>query len=78
MAETEKPAASGPNEGEGNRTAARHYNEGVQNFVRSGKVEEKAKEARDALDSPEGENLRRAEEKGKSYTAEQDPQLNKG
>jgi len=78
MAETEKPAANGPNEGEGNRTAARHYNEGAQNFARSGKVEEKAKEARGALDSPEGEDLRRAEEKGKSHIAGEDPQLNKG
>jgi hypothetical protein len=33
------------NEGEGNRTAGRAYNEAQQRFIRSGKVEEKAKQA---------------------------------
>ena len=38
-----------PNEGEGIRTAARRYNEAQRRFVRSGQVEEKAREAKKAL-----------------------------
>ena len=64
---------SSPNEGEGSRTAAHHYNEAQQAFAKSGKVEEKAREARDALDGPEGEQLKRAEEAGKSHAAGEDP-----
>ena len=33
------------NEGEGNRTAARNYNKATEDFVKSGKVEEKARDA---------------------------------
>lgn len=58
------------NEGEGNRTAARRYNEGVARTLRTGQVAEKAKEAAAALDGPEGEELRRAEEEGKSRAAD--------
>src|SRR5438270_4928619 len=46
MAENKKP--HGPeqrNEGEGNRTAARQYNEAQRRFAQSGKVDEKAHEA---------------------------------
>jgi hypothetical protein len=53
------------NEGEGNRTAARNYDAGVAKTVASGKVDEKAREAAEALDGDEGEELRRAEERGK-------------
>lgn len=63
------------NEGEGNRTAAREYNKAQQDFVRSGSVEEKAREAEAALEGKEGEELRRAEEKGKQHIAEEDPQI---
>ena len=70
------PEASGqPNEGEGNRTATRRYNEAQQRFVRKGKVEEKAHEAADALDSPERGSLERAEAEGKSHIAEADPEV---
>ena len=54
------------NEGEGSRTAARRYNEGVARTMKEGHVEELAKKAKDALDGPEGDELRRAEEEGKS------------
>lgn len=52
------------NEGEGNKTAARHYNEATTEFAKSGKVEEKAQEARKAVDSQDGEKLRKAEREG--------------
>jgi hypothetical protein len=68
-------AGSQQNEGEGNRTAARQYNQDQQNFAQSGKVDEKAKEARDALDSGEGKDLADAEAAGKSHARGEDPQL---
>jgi hypothetical protein len=63
------------NEGEGNRTAARRYNKAQQDFVRSGKVEEKAREAAQAVDGPEGKALREAELIGKRHAAEEDPEV---
>jgi hypothetical protein len=63
------------NEGEGNRTAARRYNKAQQEFVRSGKVEKKAREAREASEGPEGDELRDAELVGKRHTAEEDPEV---
>jgi hypothetical protein len=63
------------NEGEGNRTAARRYNKAQQEFARSGKVEEKAREAREASDGPEGDALREAELIGKRHIAEEDPEV---
>lgn len=52
------------NEGEGNKTAARHYNEATTEFAKSGKVEQKAQEARKTVDGKDGEGLRKAERKG--------------
>lgn len=54
------------NEGEGNRTAARHYNEATKRFINSGKVDSAAHEAEKAVDSEEGRALRDAEAKGKA------------
>ena len=45
-----KGAGPTANEGEGNRTAARQYNEAQQRFVRSRKVEKKAKKAQKAIE----------------------------
>jgi hypothetical protein len=53
------------NEGEGSRSADRHYREGVRKTVESGKVGELAKEAKEAVEGPEGDALRRAEEEAK-------------
>ena len=54
------------NEGEGNRTAARQYNAGAQQSAQNpGRTERQANEAKRAIDSPEGEDLERAEEVGK-------------
>jgi hypothetical protein len=54
------------NEGEGNKTADRHYREGVRRHVESGASEPAAKEAERALDSEAGEELRQAEDTGRA------------
>lgn len=63
------------NEGEGNRTAARQFNKDEQTFVRSGKVEDKAREAAKALDGDEAKELADAEAAGKRHSAGEDPAL---
>lgn len=60
---------SQPNEGEGNRSAARDYNQRTKRFANSGQVEKKAREARQAVDGEEGDELARAETEGKSHAA---------
>lgn len=47
-------------QGEGNYDAARKFDDEERAFVKSGQVEQKAKEAEEALDGPEGEELERA------------------
>jgi len=47
-------------QGEGNYEAARRYRKEQEEFAKSGKVEQKAHEAEDALDGPEGAELERA------------------
>ena len=64
-------------EGEGNYTAAREYDQAQERFAKSGKVEQSAKEARDALEGAEGNDLRRAEKVGKAHAKEEDRLLNK-
>jgi hypothetical protein len=54
------------NEGEGNRTADRKYREGVRRHVESGASEHAADEAQRAVESDEGDELRRAEDEAKS------------
>jgi len=63
------------NEGEGNKTAAREYNEAQQRFVKSGQVEEKARQAERAMDGPERQELEKAEAAGKRHAAEEDPEV---
>ena len=55
------------NQGEGNRDAARHYNEATEKFVKTGKVEEAA---RNAKDDPEAEKTGR--ERAKEFDPEED------
>ena len=62
------------NEGEGNKTAARQYNKATQNFVNSGKVEKAAKEAQQAMQSDEREDLERARHEAASHAKEHDPE----
>lgn len=47
--------------GEGSYDGAEQYREDQHKFAKSGKVKEKAREAAEALDSKEGEELRKAE-----------------
>jgi hypothetical protein len=54
------------NEGEGNRTADRKYREGVQAHVKSGASKPAAEEAEEALDSSEADELRKAENAGRT------------
>jgi hypothetical protein len=54
-----KPAFE--NEGEGSRSAARNYDKATEQYVKSGRVDEAAKEAEKALEGPEGDELRDAE-----------------
>ena len=62
-----------PNEGEGNRTYARKFDQDERRFVGSGQVEQKAREAEAAVEGDEGDELRRAEEIGKSHSKGEDP-----
>jgi hypothetical protein len=62
------------NEGEGNRTAAKAYNKGVQDFVKSGRVDKAAKDAERAVEGSEHDELEAAERKGKSHAKEFDPE----
>lgn len=71
----EKKGTSQQNEGEGNRTAAREFNEAEQRFARSGKVEEKAREAERAIAGKEGDALREAELVGKRHAKGEDPDV---
>ena len=55
-------------EGEGSRTAARAYREGVEEHLRRADVDEEAKRAAEELDEHPDE-LHRAEEEGKRRSA---------
>jgi uncharacterized protein (TIGR02284 family) len=63
------------NEGEGNKTAAKEYNEATTKFAHSGKVEQKAQDAARARSGAERQELDRAEQAGKSHAKGEDPQL---
>jgi hypothetical protein len=69
-----KQNAGSRNESEGNKTAAREYNEAQRRFVESGKVDEKAQEAKKALDADKRE-LQRAEAVGNRHSHSEDPAL---
>lgn len=63
---TSERIPQGQNEGEGSRSAARHYADGVARTVESGQVDALADKAKAALDGPEGNELKRAEAIGKA------------
>ena len=71
MSEIDKAAgtAEQANEGEGNKTAARAYNKQAERFAKSGKVEQKGREAQQAVDGAEGKDLAEAEAIGQSHSA---------
>jgi hypothetical protein len=66
------PASAGADEaGEGNRDADRRYREATERYAKSGAVEPAAKEARRAVDDPkQREDLKKAEDIGKSHRAD--------
>jgi hypothetical protein len=53
-------------EGEGSYSGTRDYNEATAKFLKKGKVEEAAREAKRALESKEGAELEAAEAKGRA------------
>ena len=53
-------------EGEGSYSGTKTYNQATEKFVKKGKVDEAAKEARRALDSKEAADLKAAEAKGRT------------
>lgn len=55
-----------PNEGEGNRTAARRYNRRAREFVAEGEVDEAAREAKDFVehDPAEAERAEKSAKRG--------------
>lgn len=63
------------NEGEGNKTAARQYNESTRQFVENEDVEGEAQKAAQATEGDEGSELREAEEIGRSKAREEDPAI---
>jgi hypothetical protein len=72
----DKEFTSQRNEGEGNRTAAREYNQAQQRFFRSGQVDQKAREAeRDLRDREIRRELEHAEAIGRRHIAEEDPEI---
>jgi hypothetical protein len=58
------------NEGEGNKTAARRYNKAQREFVKSGRVDQAASEAAEAVSGSEKDDLKRAEEAGRGKAKE--------
>ena len=53
-------------EGEGSYTGTRDYNERTADFIKKGKVDKAAQDAKQAMDSGEAADLKAAEEKGKA------------
>jgi hypothetical protein len=61
-------------QGEGNYTAAKEYDDAQREFVKSGRVEQAARDA--APRSPEeAEQMKAAEREGRSHAKDEDPQL---
>lgn len=60
-------AGKSPNEGEGSRSAARDYNERNARFIREGKVDKSAEEAKRAVESGDRQELEEAERVGRSH-----------
>lgn len=62
----DKSKKDGRLEGEGSYSGTKAYNEATEKFLKKGKVDEAAQEAKRALDSKEAAELKAAEAKGKS------------
>lgn len=64
------------NQGEGDREAARHYNEATEEFVESGKVQQQQEDRKNISEAEKAE-LERAEEAGKDRSHEHDPAVSR-
>lgn len=64
------PEHAPANEGEGSRTAAFEYDKRTRRFLADHDPGELAEKARDALDGPEGDTLRKAEDRGRAKARE--------
>lgn len=63
------------NQGEGNRDAANAYNEDTRDFIKSGKVEQAAQDAKKSLNGDEAAELRKAEKEGMSRAKGKDAKI---
>ncbi len=63
-------------QGEGDYEAARRYDQAVEKFAHSGKVEDAARAAKPGS-ADEAEAMKRAEREGKSHAKGEDPALNR-
>ena len=69
-------ARGGENQGEERlQIRLRAYDEHQRKFNESGKIEKAAKDAEKAIEGKEGDELRRAEEVGKSHSHGEDPSI---
>jgi hypothetical protein len=68
---------SGANEGEGNKSADRHYREATEKFVNSERGKQEIEHAGD-VSASEQQDIERAEEQAKSRAREHDPEETRG
>ncbi len=66
MDDTTKKTPKDGVEGEGSYSATRDYNERTADFIKKGKVDKAAQDAKQAMDSGEAADLKAAEAKGKA------------
>jgi hypothetical protein len=71
-----QPDAAHRVQGEGDYDAARRYDKATTDFANSGKVDEAARDAKPTSPA-EADELRRAENEGKSHAKGEDPQLHR-
>jgi hypothetical protein len=64
-------------QGEGNYEAAKEYNEAQRKFVQSGKVDAAARKAKPQSEA-EAQEMKRAEQVGRSHAKEEDPAIKHG
>lgn len=61
-------------EGEGSYEGARRYQESIKDFMESGQIEKKAREAADMSEEEQAESAK-AEALGKAHIQEEDPEV---
>ncbi|MBK8174020.1 MAG: hypothetical protein IPK66_01565 [Rhodospirillales bacterium] len=73
QAETDLNPTANQNEGEGNRSAARVYDEKTREFIDTHDVQALSKDAAAALDSDEAAALKKAEQDGLARSRDEQP-----